>query len=133
MRSTGLKSYPEYLDNYSSQSYLGDYVLTEEKLNTQWKNYLDSKRELTARYNYPTKTREGAGKLLLINSIDKEKQLDWPLNILVFRYDNHEFLRVYPGNTALLHQLKKDIIDYFSSIKIQNIILRIPSILMKMV
>ncbi|MGJ3235237.1 carboxypeptidase-like regulatory domain-containing protein [Marivirga sp.] len=107
MRSTSLKSYPEYLDKYSSLSFLSDYVLTEEKLKSQWKNYLDSKRALTARYNYPTKTREGAGRLLLKNSIDKEKQLDRPLNILVFRYDNHEFLRVYPGNTALLHQLKK--------------------------
>ena len=38
----------------------------------------------------------------------QENQLEEvPLNILVFRYDNHRFLRVYPGNTSLIHELQK--------------------------
>jgi TonB-dependent SusC/RagA subfamily outer membrane receptor len=68
---------------------------------------LDSKRYLTARYRYPNSTSQGAGKLLFNFKRTAEPIKDIPLNVLVFRYDNHEFLRVYPGNTSFIHELQE--------------------------
>ena len=106
MRSIDSKRYPEYLNNYKANNTLTDAVLTKEVIEKQWKDYLDSKRYLTARYRYPNSTSQGAGKLLINFKIGTEPIKDIPLNVLVFRYDNHEFLRVYPGNTSFIHELQ---------------------------
>ncbi len=105
MRSIDSKRYPEYLDSYEANSTLADTVITKQTIEKQWKDYLDSKRYLTARYKYPNSTSQGAGKLLINFGRNDEPIKDIPLNVLVFRYDNHEFLRVYPGNTSLIHEL----------------------------
>jgi TonB-dependent SusC/RagA subfamily outer membrane receptor len=107
MRNIDDKRYPEYLYSYKANQTLNDVVLTKERIEKQWKDYLDSKRYLTARYRYPNSTSQGAGKLLLDFKRSGEPVNDIPLNILVFRYDNHEFLRVYPGNTSFIHDLQK--------------------------
>jgi len=107
MRSIDSKKYPEYLYSYKANNTLSDVVLTKETVEKQWKDYLDSKRYLTARYRYPNSTSQGAGKLLINFKRSTEPIKDIPLNILVFRYDNPEFLRVYPGNTSFIHELQK--------------------------
>jgi len=107
MRSMDSKKLPEYLNNYSASQNLRDVVFNKEGITKQWKDYQDSKRQLTARYKYPKTTSEGAGRLLISFNKDAEPVKDIPLNVLVFRYDNHEFLRVYPGNTSFIHQLDK--------------------------
>ncbi|MGD9994959.1 MAG: carboxypeptidase-like regulatory domain-containing protein [Salinivirgaceae bacterium] len=107
MRSINSKRYPAYLNNYNTNYTLTDAVLTKETLHKQWKDYLNSKRHLSARYRYPNSTSEEAGKLLINFRRNNEPIKDIPLNVLVFRYDNHEFLRVYPGNTSFFHELQK--------------------------
>ena len=107
MRGIDKKRYPEYLYSYKANNTLTDVVLTKEAVEKQWKDYLDSKRYLTARYRYPNSTNQGAGKLLINFKRNNEPIRDIPLNVLVFRYDNHEFLRVYPGNTSFIHELQK--------------------------
>ncbi len=79
--------------------------------------YLDSK---PVYFSWSTNTRpysfkidNGYHQIKLRTSyreiFDKKKVpvRDIPLNVLVFRYDNHEFLRVYPGNATLIHELQK--------------------------
>ena len=107
MRSIYSKRYPEFLYSYRANNSLSNTVFTKETVEKQWKDYLDSKRHLTARYKYPGFTGQGAGKLLINFEETDEPIKDIPLNILVFRYDNPEFLRVYPGNTSFIHQLQK--------------------------
>ncbi len=122
MRSVDEKSYPDYLSLYHPENRLSDLILTRKKLENQWKDYLDKKRYLTARYRYPNSTKPGAGRLLLNFTGEKGNVQDIPLNILVFRYDNHEFLRVYPGNTSLIHELQKGyykLILFYSGAKYQ--------------
>lgn len=120
MRSIDLKRYPKYLYKYNANTTLTDSVLTKEAIENQWKDYLDSKRYLAARYRNPISTGQGAGRLLINFKRITETIKDIPLNILVFRYDNHEFLRVYPGNTSLIHELEKGyhkIIFFYSGAK----------------
>lgn len=107
MRSIDPKRYPEYLYSHKAINTLTDAVFTKESIEKQWKDYLDSKRYLTARYRYPNYTSQGAGKLFINFKRNNEPIKDIPLNVLVFRYDNHEFLRVYPGNTSFIHELQK--------------------------
>ncbi|MGV8094151.1 MAG: carboxypeptidase-like regulatory domain-containing protein [Mangrovibacterium sp.] len=107
MRSVDAGKYPKYLNRYHREQELTDVVLTRKSLQEQWKNYLDSKRYMTARYRYPFSTLPGHGKLL-INRIEQVQPVkDISLNMLVFRYDNSEFLRVYPGNASFVHDLEE--------------------------
>ena len=99
--------YPQNLSYINSKYELSDLVLTREKLFRQWKDYTNDKRYLTARYKYPNSTSSGAGKLQIEYTFQNKTKPNIPINILVFRYDNHQFLRVYQGNTSLIHQLDR--------------------------
>ncbi len=107
MRSVNENKYPDYLYPYHDEKGLNDVILTKNGLNAQWKNYLDSKRYQNARYSNPVSTSKGYGKLLFKLSQVESRSEDIPLNILVFRYDDADFLRIYPGNTDLIHELAK--------------------------
>lgn len=105
MRSVDEKKYPKYLNLYHDEKGLSDLVLTKNGLNAQWKNNLDSKRYLSVRYQNPGSTTKGFGRLLFSSTKSEKPGKDIPLNVLVFRYDNPEFIRIYPGNTNQVHQL----------------------------
>lgn len=107
MRQMDVKTYPDYLGNTIANHNLSDTVYTRGKIEKEWKTFLDATRYRTARYNYPNSTGAGSGKLLIGLKKDSQTEKEIPLNILVFRYDNHEFMRIYPGNTSLIHELQK--------------------------
>lgn len=107
MRSVPTGKYPGWLWRYSLDQNLSDSVITEKKLKSVWKDYLESKRSLTATYNYPKYTEKGAGRLLIKELKNENCTTEKPVNILIFRYDDHKFLRIYPGRTSLFHDLKK--------------------------
>ena len=120
MRSIDPKKYPEYLWKYDASRDLTDVVYTQEAIAKQWRDYLDAKRYQTAKYRYPNATSQGAGRLLVSFKKSYEPAKDLPLNVLVFRYDNHEFLRIYPGNTSYIHELQKgyhQLIYFYSGAK----------------
>lgn len=101
------ENYQQKLLNVDSEQGLSDLIFTKEKLKKQWQINLDNQRYLKARYKYPAYTLAGAGKLQINFSNQNGLKTDDPLNILVFRYDNHQFLRVYSGNTSVIQQLDK--------------------------
>ena len=98
MRSINSKEYPRYLKQYQQEHNLADMVLTKDSLHRQWENYLNIKRYSTARYRYPRSTTAGHGELVYSFIKDSKISMQQPLNMLVFKYDNPEFLRVYPGS-----------------------------------
>ncbi len=106
MRSIKSDKYPPKLKHYKANSSLSDVVFTKNMLDKQWKEYLENSRYLIARYKYPHFTKEGTGKLLFKFKEDTKPTKELPLNVLVFRYDNHQFLRVYPGSISTIHQLQ---------------------------
>jgi TonB-dependent SusC/RagA subfamily outer membrane receptor len=106
MRSVTTKGrYPEYLSHFSTGKPLTDTYYTKDRIHREWIRYLDLKRYNTAQYRNPSVTCEGAGKLLVEFEKTPGKTKDLPLNILLFRYDDHRFTRVYPGNARLFHDL----------------------------
>jgi alpha-2-macroglobulin len=105
MRQFNIKQvYPDKL-NYTSETGLSDEVWTKNRITERWEEFLDNTRRWSTRYWYPASTNPGAGKLLIDFDNAEEKGNDSPLNVLLFRHDQYEFLRVYQGNVRLLHEL----------------------------
>ena len=106
MRSVDPKTrYPDYLYNYNVRESLTDKVLKIEDINENWKGYINQKRYLTARYNYPKTTSRGMGTMKIDLMADSNKTSLRPLNILLFRYDESKFLRIYPGSNFTFNDL----------------------------
>ncbi len=105
IKSFDKKRYPGYFFSDRMDYRLDDEILTRQKIQEQWNNYLESIRYSKARYIYPNRTSKGAGRLFL--DIKRKPEKNKIVNILLFKYDNHNFFRVYPGNTELMHDLKK--------------------------
>ncbi|MDE5419647.1 carboxypeptidase-like regulatory domain-containing protein [Labilibaculum sp. DW002] len=98
--------YPKILTNINPEIRLNDSVLSKSDIMQLWREKINQKRSQTPRYTYPRSTSSGAGRLKFTIQAKQRTTENTPLNLLLFRYDNHEFLRVYPGNTSIIHQLK---------------------------
>ena len=106
MRSVDPKTrYPDYLFNYNVRESLTDKVLNVEDINENWKDYINQKRYLTARYNYSKTTSRGMGTMKIDLMADSNKASVRPVNILLFRYDESKFLRIYPGSNFTFNDL----------------------------
>jgi len=101
------RGYPDWLTYAAPVESLTDKVMTVNKIKEDWANYVSQKRYSNVRYGYPRSTSAGKGRLLVDYVFRDEKRVHLPLNILLFRYDNHEFLRVYPGSNLIFHELDK--------------------------
>ncbi len=99
--------YPDYLYQYQAKKGLSDEVLTEDAIVSRWKDYIEWKRYSTAKYQYPRSTSEGMGGIQLNMVNDTLPANKQPLNIIIFRYDDYEFLRIYPGNILRYYDLAK--------------------------
>lgn len=107
MRQLNNQHFPKHLNFTLKAPALSDSVLSREALRHKWQEYLEFKRYSTARYSNPRSSAPGAGRLSMAFARPKDIRKETPLNILLFKKDDHEFLRVYPGNTSLIHQLEK--------------------------
>lgn len=107
MRSIDLKSYPTELYDFGGITGLKEQVITKEEIFQQWEQSRESRKQLTARYDFPFSTKKGAGRLMLNMKPGLNGKYENPLQILFFRYDDARFLRIYPGNISLFHDLQK--------------------------
>lgn len=97
--------YPDLLYSYLPKESLSDEVLTEADIVNGWNEYREWKRYSTARYSYPRFTTGGMGKMEITIKDDTLSSENRALNILIFRYDDHKFLRIYPGNNMVYNDL----------------------------
>ena len=105
MRSMDPKNtYPQSLFTMYPRENLSARVMSVADIKERWQKYLDERRYSTARYNYPKATSRGMGKMQLDIIPDSSIKVH-PLNILLSRYDENNFLRVYPGNNLIYHDL----------------------------
>ncbi|QCK14545.1 carboxypeptidase-like regulatory domain-containing protein [Mangrovivirga cuniculi] len=98
----GLK-YPASLNHTPSQKF--DHTIITADSIKRWNDLYKQKLKLSNRkYNNPGKTLDGYGRLKteIINTKKKEREL---LNILLFKSDDADFIRIYPGNINIFHQL----------------------------
>ena len=108
MRSVDPKfRYPESLYNYKAKESLTDESLTEMDMISGWNEFKDWKRYTTSSYNNPRVTESGMGKLEISLLNEPLKSDKHALNVLLFRYDDHKFLRIYPGSTMIYNNLSE--------------------------
>lgn len=109
MRSYNKSRFPTRLYNrFNNNSHQGlhDLVLTPEKINDLYQNSIRTTRTTWDYFQNSKNTTPGFGKL----SIEMENEEDLEevlLNIFIFSQDDTNFVRVYPGESRLFHQLSK--------------------------
>ncbi len=104
MRTYDKSRYPNKLSSYNRSTGIQDLVLTPEKINDIYQNSIETSRTTIHYFPNPGNTTAGFGRLII--EIEDEKKVDEiPLNIIVFSHDDPDFVRVYPGNSRLIHQL----------------------------
>jgi len=83
-----------------------DYVLTNKESDSLWLAYLDLRSNTTSLFDNAHVPPVNNGKLeIKIKPAEKHRTLPLIKNILVYRYDNPDFLHIYPGNTTNLGYL----------------------------
>lgn len=93
-----------YFNNKSFPDYR-QYALTLKEVDTLWQQYLDERAHNTASFKISYLPARNNGKLM-INvegyGIGNQAYGHQPLikNIIVYRYDNPDYIRVYPGSTT---------------------------------
>ncbi len=97
--------YPAFLSSYPVAPSFADIPLTRQALEKKWEDYLDAKRYTTVWDRYPDHTRSGYGNLLIRLKTGRETAGRAPLNMLIVKYDEPDFLRVYPGRSTLVSDL----------------------------
>lgn len=106
MRTYDRSRLPKKLYSYNRNIRIHDLVLTPEKINEFYQNSIQSSRTTIHYFPNPGNTVSGFGRLFI--EIDDEENLEEPpINILIFSNDDPDFVRVYPGNSRLIHQLSE--------------------------
>ena len=107
MRSLELGEYPDKLGWFPLKTSLEDVALTRKSLKRQWQDILNTKRYNRIRNVYPDASLSGEGRLLI--KLNKKQILiqNTPLDMLVFQYENPDFIRIYSGKTTLIHGLQQ--------------------------
>ncbi len=105
--SADRKKYPMHFNYSKLVSNINEYVLTEEKIYELWRKSLESKRYTSTRITYPQKTDKGYGSLHFDVAEYSDSAHNYPVNSILLSYDDHKFIRVYPGNYRVMHQLNE--------------------------
>lgn len=105
MRSIDLEAYPSTGTGFLPTEALGDTVWTAETIQEYWASYLAARRKTIPRYDYPTFTSPGFGRLRCQLEIVQDSSVSKPVNHLLLYPSDPDFFRVYPGNTQFFHQL----------------------------
>ncbi|NME67014.1 alpha-2-macroglobulin family protein [Flammeovirga aprica] len=108
--SRNIKINPFDLHTHSFQSKLPvkdfyDEVLTKEQIKENWKQYIEKRRKNNAYYYFPKRTQKGQAQLLISMKEEENTDVLFPLNKLLMKLDDPEFIRVYPGGINTFHAL----------------------------
>jgi TonB-dependent SusC/RagA subfamily outer membrane receptor len=100
-------SYPfaRWLGNISGTTNYKQYVLTNNAADSLWQDYLDKRANTTQLFtNLPVNGRN-AGRLKIDRLPVGNEKMALIKNVILYRYDNPDYIGVYPGNTTNLAEL----------------------------
>ncbi|MEQ8242845.1 carboxypeptidase-like regulatory domain-containing protein, partial [Fulvivirga sp.] len=101
--------YPKWLYNYRPHQSLYDLPLTYEMIESEKNRYETSQRINSRVYDNPNRTKSGNSTLY----IDLDTKEEAILNTLLFKLDDADFLRVYPGNVRVFKDLENGMYKLF--------------------
>ncbi|HYC28929.1 MAG TPA: carboxypeptidase-like regulatory domain-containing protein [Chitinophagaceae bacterium] len=76
-----------------------DFALTEKAIDSLWKDYLDNRSANIELFRNPVTGKINNGKLQIGLSAPLAQSKPFIKNIILFRYDNPDFILIYPGAT----------------------------------
>lgn len=100
-RSTpGLFPFNTKLSNGMGTEDYRQYVITDAGADSLWQDYLDMRANSEALFVNPAITPGPAGKLYIEEETGKVGKNILVKNIIIYKYDDPDFIRVYPGKTT---------------------------------
>ena len=84
---------PSALPNYDFH----DFVLTAPEIDSLWQDYLDRRSSNTRLFQNNYKDKTGNGRLLIAVHPTSDNKNQFVKNIIVFRYNDPDFIEVHPG------------------------------------
>ncbi|WP_132054181.1 alpha-2-macroglobulin family protein [Pseudocnuella soli] len=103
---TGNELFSKHLPHYTPPANFSDYVLTEKEIDTLWQQYLDDRSANSNLFYNPRLPKGGNGKLQIAIAPDSTKATLAIKNIILFRNDDPNFIRIYKGAERNLGHLK---------------------------
>ncbi|WP_316813320.1 carboxypeptidase regulatory-like domain-containing protein [Pedobacter heparinus] len=107
------KSYPGYyafktsLNAAAGATDYKQYPLKKGETDSIWNAYLDLRSRTTALFNNGYGGRKNFGRLVMKLDTSMSNQLPYLKNIIIYKYDEPDFLQVYPGNTSQFNALEQ--------------------------
>ena len=93
------------LSEHTREQALGDVALTEERLFAQLQDETAQRQAYLVRYLNPKQTQAGWGRIGLLVSSALRQSGYMMKNVVLLKDDEPGFVRVYPGNDRVLHDL----------------------------
>ncbi|HZH37069.1 MAG TPA: carboxypeptidase-like regulatory domain-containing protein, partial [Flavisolibacter sp.] len=94
----GVTSLPHTLSLTAKEQDFRDRVFTTKELDSLWQEFLYSRSASTELFYNPSLSKEGNGKLEIALDKTSNKENLFVRNIFLFRHDDPDYLRIYPGN-----------------------------------
>lgn len=106
LRCIDQNSYPKKL-NQDNRSYLPlyDKVLTKARLEASWQDYLYQKRYTDKYYEITNYSYKSTGAVSFTLARNDSLPVKHPLNLIVYKHDDYNFLNIYNGITTRLNNL----------------------------
>jgi TonB-dependent SusC/RagA subfamily outer membrane receptor len=98
--------FPLKLQNISPVVQTNELVMTKEEIYKRYDQYINKKINITPLYLNPDITYPGFGSLI-IKYYQNELIKDKYVNIVLFKMNDPNFIRVYHGNTTTFNQLER--------------------------
>lgn len=113
------KSYPfnRALATVTGTTDYKQYVLTNSAADSIWQEHLDTRSNTVQLFKNPPVAGNENGKLLIQRDISNLKKPVLIKNIILYKYNDPDFIRVYPGNTTDFSMLEKGLYRLFFLLK----------------
>lgn len=85
------------------------YPLKKGEADSLWNEYLDLRSRTTHLFVNNYGYRKDYGRITMALDTSMSNKLPYLKNILIYKYDEPDFLQVYPGNTADFNSLEKGV------------------------
>ncbi|MEO7215883.1 alpha-2-macroglobulin family protein [Mucilaginibacter sp.] len=102
-------SYPfsHALANISGNTNYKQYVLSNNATDSLWQDYLDQRSNSSRLFNNPAIADKESGRLTIRRKVVENEKMVLIKNVILYRYNNPDFIRIYPGSTTDFGKLSK--------------------------
>lgn len=95
----GRYPFSSYLSHQAQHPSFTDFVLTAADIDSLWQEYLDHRNANEDLFRNLPLNKTGNGQLRIGSPVDIQDRLIFVKSIILFRYDDPDFARIYKGST----------------------------------